>query len=84
MFSLGTVEAVSLRDIYTKASGKRVVAPKLKVKDPQWEKLKKTNSSSLIHISRYIHTMTSDVICVFESSEFHCPNTTIVKTKKLL
>lgn len=58
-FSLGTVEAVSLRDIYTKASGKRVVDPKLKIKDPQWEMLRKTNSSSLIHISRCIHTVTS-------------------------
>ncbi|XP_062387962.1 protein FAM234B isoform X2 [Sardina pilchardus] len=51
LFGLGTVEAVSLKDIYTKASGVRVTDPKIKVKDPRWEKLRKTNSSSLIHIS---------------------------------
>ncbi|XP_048102031.1 protein FAM234B isoform X1 [Alosa alosa] len=51
LFGLGTVEAVSLRDIYTKASDVRVIDPKIKVKDPLWEKLRKTNSSSLIHIS---------------------------------
>ncbi|XP_031428204.1 protein FAM234B isoform X2 [Clupea harengus] len=51
LFGLGTVEAVSLRDIYLKASGEKAIDPKLRVKDPQWEMLMKTNSSSLIHIS---------------------------------
>lgn len=52
LFGLGTVEAVSLRDIYVRATGKMPLSPSLRLKDPGWEKLKKTNSSSLIHISR--------------------------------
>ncbi|XP_062309986.1 protein FAM234B [Osmerus eperlanus] len=52
LFGLGTVEAVSLRDIYTQATGNTPVSPELSLKDPVWEKLKKTNTSSLIHISR--------------------------------
>lgn len=51
LFGLGTVEAVPLRDIYTKATGKTPVSPELKIKDPSWERLKKTNTSHLIHIS---------------------------------
>ncbi|KAL2100981.1 hypothetical protein ACEWY4_002742 [Coilia grayii] len=51
LFGLGTVEAVTLRDIYSKASGERAVGPKLTLKDPRWERLRKTNSSALIHIS---------------------------------
>lgn len=46
----GTVEAVSLGDIYTRATGKTPISPGLRLKDPGWEKLRKTNSS-LIHIS---------------------------------
>ncbi|KAM6956933.1 protein FAM234B [Aplochiton taeniatus] len=52
LFGLGTVEAVSLRDIYVRATGKMPLSHSLRLKDPGWEKLKKTNSSSLIHISR--------------------------------
>ncbi|XP_030649123.1 protein FAM234B [Chanos chanos] len=51
VFGLGAVEAVSLRDIYTKATSKTTVPAKLRLKDPSWERLKKTNSSTLIHIS---------------------------------
>ncbi|XP_031690168.1 protein FAM234B [Oncorhynchus kisutch] len=50
LFGLGTVEAVSLGDIYTRATGKTPISPGLRLKDPGWEKLRKTNSS-LIHIS---------------------------------
>ncbi|KAJ7992632.1 hypothetical protein DPEC_G00280690 [Dallia pectoralis] len=51
LFGLGTVEAVSLRDIYTQATGKTHISPSLRLKDPGWEKLRKNNNSSLIHIS---------------------------------
>ncbi|XP_036408017.1 protein FAM234B [Megalops cyprinoides] len=51
LFGLGTVEAVSLKDIYSQATGKVPISSMLKVNDASWEKLRKTNSSSLIHIS---------------------------------
>ncbi|XP_076866430.1 protein FAM234B isoform X2 [Brachyhypopomus gauderio] len=50
LFGLGTVEAVSLRDIYRKATGRTAMPLSLSVKDPIWEKQRKTNSSTLIHI----------------------------------
>ncbi|XP_071028231.1 protein FAM234B-like isoform X1 [Oncorhynchus clarkii lewisi] len=50
LFGLGTVEAVSLGDIYTRATGKTPISPGLRLKEPGWEKRRKTNSS-LIHIS---------------------------------
>uniref|UniRef100_A0A4W4FAK6 Family with sequence similarity 234 member B n=1 Tax=Electrophorus electricus TaxID=8005 RepID=A0A4W4FAK6_ELEEL len=50
LFGLGTVEAVSLRDIYKKATGRTAMPPSLSVTDPIWEKQRKTNLSTLIHI----------------------------------
>ncbi|KAL0992980.1 hypothetical protein UPYG_G00101770 [Umbra pygmaea] len=50
LFGLGNVQAISLRDIYTQATGKLPVSPSLRRKDPGWEKFRK-NNSSLIHIS---------------------------------
>ncbi|XP_071330506.1 protein FAM234B isoform X2 [Trachinotus anak] len=52
LFGLGNVEAISLRDIYTRAIDKMPVTQALKIRDPGWEELKKTNSSSFIHIYR--------------------------------
>ncbi|KAM8824195.1 protein FAM234B isoform 1-T1 [Synchiropus picturatus] len=52
LFGLGNVEAVSLRDVYARATGRPPVAPLLRRRDPVWEGLKKTNSSSFIHIYR--------------------------------
>ncbi|KAF5891635.1 protein FAM, partial [Clarias magur] len=49
LFGLGTVEAVSLRDVYRQATGQAAVPASLGVKDPLWEKQRK-NSSTLIHI----------------------------------
>lgn len=49
----GNVEAVALRDIYIRATGKMPLTQALRQKDLGWEGLKKTNSSSLIHIYRY-------------------------------
>ncbi|XP_056144462.1 protein FAM234B [Lampris incognitus] len=50
LFGLGTVEAISLHDIYIRATGKMPITQALKKKEPSWERLKKTSSSSLIHI----------------------------------
>uniref|UniRef100_A0A9J7YRM9 FAM234A/B beta-propeller domain-containing protein n=1 Tax=Cyprinus carpio carpio TaxID=630221 RepID=A0A9J7YRM9_CYPCA len=50
MFGLGTVEAVSLSLIYSRATG-QTAASRVRLKDPTWERLRKSNSSSLIHIS---------------------------------
>ncbi|KAK5856674.1 hypothetical protein PBY51_008255 [Eleginops maclovinus] len=52
LFGLGNVEAISLRDIYIRATGKMPLTQALSRKDPGWEALKKTNSSSFIHIYR--------------------------------
>ncbi|XP_008282749.1 protein FAM234B [Stegastes partitus] len=52
LFGLGNVEAISLRDIYVRATGKTNVTQALRKKDPAWEGLKKTNLSSFIHIYR--------------------------------
>uniref|UniRef100_UPI0037E7A0B0 protein FAM234B n=1 Tax=Semicossyphus pulcher TaxID=241346 RepID=UPI0037E7A0B0 len=52
LFGLGNVEAISLRDIYIKATGKMPITQALRKKDPGWEGLKKTNSSSFINIYR--------------------------------
>ncbi|XP_049418013.1 protein FAM234B [Epinephelus fuscoguttatus] len=51
LFGLGNVEAISLRDIYIRATGKMPLTQALKRKDPGWEGLKTTNSS-FIHIYR--------------------------------
>ncbi|XP_050960596.1 protein FAM234B [Labeo rohita] len=50
LFGLGTVEAVSLSYIYSQATG-RTATPRVRLKEPGWERLRKSNSSSLIHIS---------------------------------
>ncbi|KAL7829932.1 hypothetical protein AOLI_G00308170 [Acnodon oligacanthus] len=49
LFGLGTVEAVSLRDIYRKATGRIPLPPSLSLRDPLWEKQRKTNQS-ILHI----------------------------------
>lgn len=51
--SPGNVEAISLRDIYIRATGKIPMTQALRIKDPKWEELRKTNSSSFIDIYRY-------------------------------
>ncbi|CAB1449904.1 unnamed protein product [Pleuronectes platessa] len=45
LFGLGNVEAISLCDIYIRATGKMPVTQALRTKDPKWEELRKTNSS---------------------------------------
>ncbi|XP_053299648.1 protein FAM234B isoform X2 [Pleuronectes platessa] len=45
LFGLGNVEAISLCDIYIRATGKMPVTQALRIKDPKWEELRKTNSS---------------------------------------
>ncbi|XP_060946551.1 protein FAM234B [Limanda limanda] len=45
LFGLGNVEAISLRDLYIRATGKMPVTQALRIKDPKWEELRKTNSS---------------------------------------
>ncbi|KAK2917188.1 hypothetical protein Q8A67_001562 [Cirrhinus molitorella] len=50
LFGLGTVEAVSLSYIYSQATG-RTAASRVRLKESSWERLRKSNSSSLIHIS---------------------------------
>ncbi|XP_051904460.1 protein FAM234B [Hippocampus zosterae] len=52
VFGLGNVVAISLRDMYVRANGKLPVIPALRRKDARWEGLKKSNSSSFIHIFR--------------------------------
>ncbi|KAF1379169.1 hypothetical protein PFLUV_G00173280 [Perca fluviatilis] len=52
LFGLGNVEAISLCDIYIRATGELPITLALRKKDPGWEGLKKTNSSSFIHIYR--------------------------------
>ncbi|KAL6103350.1 fam234b [Pungitius sinensis] len=51
LFGLGNVEAISLRDVYIRATGKMPLTQALRGKDTGWEGLK-TNSSSFIHIYR--------------------------------
>uniref|UniRef100_A0A3P8T600 Family with sequence similarity 234 member B n=1 Tax=Amphiprion percula TaxID=161767 RepID=A0A3P8T600_AMPPE len=53
LFGLGNVEAISLRDIYIRATSKMPITQALRKRDPGWEGLKKTNLSSFIHIYRY-------------------------------
>ncbi|XP_016116561.1 protein FAM234B [Sinocyclocheilus grahami] len=50
LFGLGTVEAVSLSHIYSRATG-QTAASRVQLKEPSWERLRKSISSSLIHIS---------------------------------
>nr|XP_057905447.1 protein FAM234B isoform X2 [Doryrhamphus excisus] len=52
LFGLGNVVAISLRDLYIRATSKLPMAQTLRRKDPGWEGLKKTNSSSFVHIFR--------------------------------
>uniref|UniRef100_A0A3P8T5W7 Family with sequence similarity 234 member B n=1 Tax=Amphiprion percula TaxID=161767 RepID=A0A3P8T5W7_AMPPE len=52
LFGLGNVEAISLRDIYIRATSKMPITQALRKRDPGWEGLKKTNLSSFIHIYR--------------------------------
>ncbi|KAG7326056.1 hypothetical protein KOW79_010981 [Hemibagrus wyckioides] len=49
LLGIGTVEAVSLRDVYRNATGRATPPPTLSVKDPVWEKHRR-NNSTLIHI----------------------------------
>ncbi|KAI4893515.1 hypothetical protein NFI96_020876, partial [Prochilodus magdalenae] len=53
LFGLGTVEAVSLKDIYRKAAGQIALTASLSLTDPLWEKQRKTNQSTL-HIYRFM------------------------------
>ncbi|XP_057201220.1 protein FAM234B isoform X1 [Triplophysa rosa] len=50
LFGLGTVEAVSLRYIYSQATGRTPIS-KITLKDPSWEHLRNSNTTSLIHIN---------------------------------
>ncbi|CAL8273963.1 unnamed protein product [Lota lota] len=50
LFGLGTVEAVSLWDVYLRANGEAPLSDSLRQKEADWERLKKTNSSSLLHL----------------------------------
>ncbi|XP_034046047.1 protein FAM234B [Thalassophryne amazonica] len=50
LFGRGNVEAISLHDIYVRATGKMPQA--VSQKDPVWEGLKKTSNSSFIDIYR--------------------------------
>ncbi|XP_028267951.1 protein FAM234B [Parambassis ranga] len=52
LFGLGNVEAISLRDIYIRATDKTPISQVLRRKDVSWEGLQKANSSSFIHIYR--------------------------------
>ncbi|XP_029945234.1 protein FAM234B [Salarias fasciatus] len=52
VFGLGNVEAISLRDVYSRATGKMPIAQALRRRDPGWEGLKKNNSSPFVHIYR--------------------------------
>ncbi|XP_042247695.1 protein FAM234B [Thunnus albacares] len=52
LFGLGNVEAISLSDIYSRATGKPPITQPLTRKDSGWEELRKSNSSSFIHIYR--------------------------------
>ena len=52
-WSLGTVEAVSLSDIYLRAKDEAPLSDLLRQKEADWERLKKTNSSSFLHLYRY-------------------------------
>ncbi|XP_058509376.1 protein FAM234B [Solea solea] len=52
LLGLGNVEAISLRDIYIRAMGKMPMKQTIRIKDPKWEEMRKTNSSTLIDIYR--------------------------------
>ncbi|XP_072225140.1 protein FAM234B [Leuresthes tenuis] len=52
LFGLGNVQAISLRDIYNRAAGPMSITQPLRKKDLGWEALRKSNSSSFIHIYR--------------------------------
>ncbi|KAM9745853.1 protein FAM234B [Menidia menidia] len=52
LFGLGNVQAISLRDVYSRAAGPMSITQSLRKKDPGWEALRKSNSSSFIHIYR--------------------------------
>ncbi|MCI4395169.1 hypothetical protein PGIGA_G00177380 [Pangasianodon gigas] len=48
VFCAGSVDAMSLRDVYKQATSRTTIPSSLSVKDPVWEKQRKNNS--LIHI----------------------------------
>ncbi|XP_005468498.1 protein FAM234B [Oreochromis niloticus] len=50
LFGLGNVKAISLRDIYFRATGKLPETQALRKKDSGWEGMKKDNFSSVIQI----------------------------------
>ncbi|KAJ3600472.1 hypothetical protein NHX12_031453 [Muraenolepis orangiensis] len=50
LFGLGTVEAVSLWDVYMRANSNAPLIDSLQQKEAEWERLRKTNSSSLLHL----------------------------------
>lgn len=51
LFGLGNIKAISVRDLYIRATGKMPSCQELRKKDSGWEGLKsRTNSSTLIHI----------------------------------
>ncbi|XP_062294476.1 protein FAM234B [Scomber scombrus] len=52
LFGLGNVEAISLSDIYVRATGELPITQPLRKNDSTWEALKKTNTSSFIQIYR--------------------------------
>ncbi|KAM4530995.1 protein FAM234B [Odontesthes bonariensis] len=52
LFGLGNVQAISLRDIYNRAAAPMSITQPLRKKDLGWEALRKSNSSSFIHIYR--------------------------------
>ncbi|XP_028311063.1 protein FAM234B [Gouania willdenowi] len=52
LFGLGNVEAISVRDIYIRATGKTPLTQALRRRDLSWEGLKKTNSTSFVQIYR--------------------------------
>ncbi|XP_039621613.1 protein FAM234B isoform X2 [Polypterus senegalus] len=50
LFGYGSVEATSLRDIFIQANKKAVLPQNLRPREQSWEKLRRVNSSNLIHI----------------------------------
>ncbi|XP_043085059.1 protein FAM234B isoform X3 [Puntigrus tetrazona] len=52
LFGLGTVEAVSLSFIFSRATGQKAPS-RVSLKEPSWERLRTSNTSSLIHISSH-------------------------------
>lgn len=57
----GSVEAISLREIYVRATGRTPTAPALRVKDSAWEKLSNA-STAFVHIYRYRRLLVHDLL----------------------